>query len=691
MAPGNVILEETRVHSVKTPQCWEHFIIQNIIISLCVHATTDKHQWSYAEGLRAVALTLFMPFPMAKPCRAGGSTPHRAVLTAALSHRDCGRVSISRRQAAPRLPRRGGRYQAGSARRDSRPGTRRPALPSPCGAGLFTDLGGSYELDGPPPPSSRSRSERAIRATLIPTSSVSSLLSARRAGEGNGRSLKKPADQWHRPTRFLHADIRVTQRGIEPGSPWWEASSLTLSHRGNPVRAAGTREKKGSGTSYPTFILWIWRDVAYVPPHPLESRRATSCGYNSSHPVWHALYECLQDIHGDSSPFLLQPFHELSNGFWPCLTSPHPAIQFVSKMFYRVEVGALGGPVQSANIAVGVSPHPNKTMTTLLPTADPPSASSAQGIILLCCRNDGSQQNLDKNAIAWVCANPLRSFPVDANRHKRITLRLCFTSLKFTTRETSAGLEAIFITVTGIDDMLNLLFPEAIGTHLDVSVSISKAEIFANDFIMAITCFPPVPTECRQWRRESTATLVLHEGGWKHIHSARDVSRLAEMPVALCCLLVPWPWSGSRWLAASAWSRRHVGCVLLSQCIPIWWVGSSQYASSSFHHMPVKQVLTSPEVPQVEGEGITPHSTPAGGEGVTSVPRSRGSGGSSITRERGWVGHKLPGRGGGWVSITRERGWVGHKSPGRGEGVVNQHGRGRGAEEEVGAILNKSH
>ncbi|KAJ8895465.1 hypothetical protein PR048_000798 [Dryococelus australis] len=47
------------------------------------------------------------------------------------------------------------------------------------------------------------------------------------------------------------------------------------------------------------------------------------------------------DIHGDSPPFLLQPFHKLSNGFWSRLTSPHPAIQFVPKMFYRVEVGAL--------------------------------------------------------------------------------------------------------------------------------------------------------------------------------------------------------------------------------------------------------------------------------------------------------------------------------------------------------------
>ncbi|KAJ8871351.1 hypothetical protein PR048_027668 [Dryococelus australis] len=87
----------------------------------------------------------------------------------------------------------------------------------------------------------------------------------------------------------------------------------------------------------------------------LKSRRAASCRYNSTHPVWHALYECLQDIHGDSSPFLLQPFHELSNGFCPRLTSPHPPIQFVPNMLYRVDVGALGGPVQSANIVVGVS------------------------------------------------------------------------------------------------------------------------------------------------------------------------------------------------------------------------------------------------------------------------------------------------------------------------------------------------
>ncbi|KAJ8871040.1 hypothetical protein PR048_027344 [Dryococelus australis] len=41
-------------------------------------------------------------------------------------------------------------------------------------------------------------------------------------GGRNGRSPRKPADQFHRPARFPHA-IRP---GIEPGSPWWEARRL---------------------------------------------------------------------------------------------------------------------------------------------------------------------------------------------------------------------------------------------------------------------------------------------------------------------------------------------------------------------------------------------------------------------------------------------------------------------------------
>ncbi|KAJ8870528.1 hypothetical protein PR048_029551 [Dryococelus australis] len=109
-----------------------------------------------------------------------------------------------------------------------------------------------------------------------------------------------------------------------------------------------------------TFEINLRKKSLHLPEYILTGAlsdlrlvKATSYGYNSSYPVWHALYECLQDIYGDSSPFLLQPFHELSNGFCPRLTSPYPAIQFVSKMFNRVEVRALGGPVQSANIVVG--------------------------------------------------------------------------------------------------------------------------------------------------------------------------------------------------------------------------------------------------------------------------------------------------------------------------------------------------
>ncbi|KAJ8894151.1 hypothetical protein PR048_006761 [Dryococelus australis] len=51
-------------------------------------------------------------------------------------------------------------------------------------------------------------------------------------GGRNGRSSRKPADQRHRPARFLLAKIRGDPPGIEHGSPWWEASILTTTHRG---------------------------------------------------------------------------------------------------------------------------------------------------------------------------------------------------------------------------------------------------------------------------------------------------------------------------------------------------------------------------------------------------------------------------------------------------------------------------
>ncbi|KAJ8876208.1 hypothetical protein PR048_024118 [Dryococelus australis] len=119
-------------------------------------------------------------------------------------------------------------------------------------------------------------------------------------------------------------------------------------------------------------LVWIG-DIHYLPKSnwapvhnvcsvvvtPLESRRATSCGYNSSHPVWHALYECLQDIHGDSSPFLSRPFHELSNGFWSglwagqsnrrTLLSAYHCIR-ISEFDSRVEELLCGRPPPSPHI-----------------------------------------------------------------------------------------------------------------------------------------------------------------------------------------------------------------------------------------------------------------------------------------------------------------------------------------------------
>ncbi|KAJ8869018.1 hypothetical protein PR048_030564 [Dryococelus australis] len=40
------------------------------------------------------------------------------------------------------------------------------------------------------------------------------------------RRPRGPADQRHRPARFPNCENPVTRPGIEPGSPWWEASVL---------------------------------------------------------------------------------------------------------------------------------------------------------------------------------------------------------------------------------------------------------------------------------------------------------------------------------------------------------------------------------------------------------------------------------------------------------------------------------
>ncbi|KAJ8873704.1 hypothetical protein PR048_024536 [Dryococelus australis] len=58
--------------------------------------------------------------------------------------------------------------------------------------------------------------------------------SVRLQGAGvTGRSLRKPADQRHRPARFPRAKIWAeTPLGFEPSSPWWEASDAWLLDKG---------------------------------------------------------------------------------------------------------------------------------------------------------------------------------------------------------------------------------------------------------------------------------------------------------------------------------------------------------------------------------------------------------------------------------------------------------------------------
>ncbi|KAJ8879667.1 hypothetical protein PR048_020275 [Dryococelus australis] len=189
-------------------------------------------------------------------------------------------------------------------------------------------------------------------------------------------------DVKNRPDHFTHAQLplwtRERERERERGRRVPRAGRRLVSV-GTPLpshpsrlgavlmttRRPVSRETRSTAPAARMAISSLPGDLPYLFEHTQQRAAwdtapeltATSCGYNSSHPVWHALYECLQYIHGDSSPFLLQPFHEVSNGFWPRLTSPHPAIQFVPNMFYRVVVGALHGPVHSANIVVGVPLH----------------------------------------------------------------------------------------------------------------------------------------------------------------------------------------------------------------------------------------------------------------------------------------------------------------------------------------------
>ncbi|KAJ8880252.1 hypothetical protein PR048_016718 [Dryococelus australis] len=174
-------------------------------------------------------------------------------------------------------------------------------------------------------------------------------------------------------------------RKPNPGPPERESSELPLRHLARrTLQFASFRGNVRHTSSYMVIVTvsllaYHLIDPGSIPGLATADFMWESCrtmpfvgGYSRGSPVSPALSfrhcsmltsitligsQDLDDIHGDSSPFLLQPFHELSKGFWPRLTSPHPAIQFVPRMFCRVEVGALGRPVQSANIVVVVRLH----------------------------------------------------------------------------------------------------------------------------------------------------------------------------------------------------------------------------------------------------------------------------------------------------------------------------------------------
>ncbi|KAJ8885412.1 hypothetical protein PR048_011609 [Dryococelus australis] len=78
-------------------------------------------------------------------------------------------------------------------------------------------------------------------------------------GGVNGRSPRKFADQRHRPARLPLAKFRSYPAGVEPGSPWWEASSLTAQPLRRPIRK--WMYKRRAKSAVETFVSVRWSGV----------------------------------------------------------------------------------------------------------------------------------------------------------------------------------------------------------------------------------------------------------------------------------------------------------------------------------------------------------------------------------------------------------------------------------------------
>ncbi|KAJ8883989.1 hypothetical protein PR048_015845 [Dryococelus australis] len=135
----------------------------------------------------------------------------------------------------------------------------------------------------------RSRREGAIKTTVTRTASASSLLRARRSVSVCGRFPRKPADQLHRPARFPLAKIRKYLAGIELGSSWWKASSVTTKPQlplstpkisySKRSMGGGARETKGGthlGVAYLVAAALSYAEVSAEGRHGVV---AVSLGY----------------------------------------------------------------------------------------------------------------------------------------------------------------------------------------------------------------------------------------------------------------------------------------------------------------------------------------------------------------------------------------------------------------------------
>ncbi|KAJ8891074.1 hypothetical protein PR048_010583 [Dryococelus australis] len=131
------------------------------------------------------------------------------------------------------------------------------------------------------------------------------------------------------PVPYLANHISVPERRLSPSSQPPKISRAAMPQRQRRPEVC-RRTGVPADTSRVYYTIYQKPSLAAITAATLSGMLSTSVCRTST------------GIRRHSS---LQPFHELSNGFWPRLTSPHPAIQFVPKMLCRVEVGALGGPV----------------------------------------------------------------------------------------------------------------------------------------------------------------------------------------------------------------------------------------------------------------------------------------------------------------------------------------------------------